>query len=100
MPVVADPENVSAKILQQFLDFNDKRVLEIGCGQGRITRAIAEHSGHVTAIDPIEEDIQFAIEKTPNHLKEEISFQTFGIEEYPTPEDFAKFDITLFTWSL
>ena len=24
----------------------------------------------------------------------------FGIEEYPTPEDFAKFDIALFTWSL
>jgi hypothetical protein len=48
----------------------------------------------------MEEDIQFAIENIPTHLKRKISFQTFGIEEFPTPEDSDKFDIALFTWSL
>ncbi len=100
MPVVADPEGVSAKILQEFLDFTDKRILEIGCGEGRITRDIADRSSHITAIDPLEEDIQFAIENTPTHLKRKIDYQALAIAEFPLPEDSAKFDIALFTWSL
>lgn len=100
MSVVADPEGVSAKILQEFIDFTDKRVLEIGCGRGRITLAIADPCSHVTAIDPLEEDIQFAIEKTPDHLKEKVNFLASGIEDFILPEDSVRFDIAMFTWSL
>lgn len=100
MPVVADPEGVSAKLLQEFVDFSDNRVFEIGCGKGRITMAIAERSSHITAIDPVEEDIQTSIQNTPDHLKGKINYIASGIEDFILEEDTVKFDIALFSWSL
>jgi 2-polyprenyl-3-methyl-5-hydroxy-6-metoxy-1,4-benzoquinol methylase len=100
MPVAADPEGKSAKILQDFLKFTDKRVLEIGCGKGRLTFAFAEHAKHVTAIDPVAEDIQTAKQNTPPSLEGKIDFIAVGIEDYLLPETQEKFDIALFTWSL
>ncbi len=79
MPVIADPEGISAKNLQEISDFTDKRVLEIGCGKGRITMAIAERSSHVTAIDPLAEDIQTAEKNTPASLKDKITFVASGL---------------------
>ena len=100
MPVIDDPGGVSAKIIQEFVDFSDKRVLEIGCGKGRITMAIAESSSHITAIDPLAEDIQTAEQNTPAHLREIINFTTSKFEDFTVPEGSARFDIALFTWSL
>lgn len=100
MPVVADPEGLSAEIIQDFYDFTDGRVLEIGCGKGRITMAIAEHSRHITAIDPRQDDIQAAHQNTPPHLKSKVNFIAMGIEEFDLPPGGSKFDIAIFTWSL
>jgi 2-polyprenyl-3-methyl-5-hydroxy-6-metoxy-1,4-benzoquinol methylase len=100
MPVFADPEGVSIKIIQEFIDFTDKRIFEIGCGMGRITMGIAEPSSHVTAIDPEGEAIHTAQENTPIHLKDKLTFIASGIEEFEHPEDSARFDIALFSWSL
>jgi ubiquinone/menaquinone biosynthesis C-methylase UbiE len=100
MPVFADPEGISAEIIQDFYDFTDKRVLEVGSGKGRITMAIAERSQQVTAIDPADELIQTAIEITPANLKDKTTFIACGIEDFNLPAGSAKFDIALFTWSL
>lgn len=100
MSVIVDPEGVSAEIIQDFYDFSDRRVLEIGCGQGRITMAIAESSQHVTAIDPLEEDIQTAIKNTPPEIKDKINYLPIGIAEFDEPAVSSKFDIAIFTWSL
>jgi 2-polyprenyl-3-methyl-5-hydroxy-6-metoxy-1,4-benzoquinol methylase len=100
MPVIADPEGISAEIIQEFYDFTDCRVLEIGCGKGRITIAIAENSQHVTAIDPSEEDIQTAVQNIPTHLKDKINFIASSIDDFELPTGRPKFDIALFTWSL
>ena len=100
MLVIADPEGISAKIIQEFVDFTGKRVFEIGCGKGRITMAIAERSSHVTAIDPLAEGIQTAKQNTPASLMGKITFVASGIEDFNLPEGSAKFDIALFSWSL
>ena len=100
MSVVTDPEGISAEIIQEFYDFSGRRVLEIGCGKGRITMAIAEKSQHVTAIDPLEEDIQTAVGNTPEHLKGKIDFIATGIEDFKLHADSSKYDIALFSWSL
>jgi len=100
MSVVTDPEGVSAEVIQQFYDFTNKRVLEIGCGRGRITMPLAEPSQHITAIDPLEEDIQTAIENTPPDLREKIDFIVSGIEHFDLSSRSSKFDIAIFTWSL
>ena len=100
MPVFADPEGVSIKFIQEFFDFTDKRILEIGCGMGRITMGISEPSRHVTAIDPDAEAIHTAQENTPAHLRDKVTFIASGIEEFELPDDSAEFDIALFSWSL
>jgi 2-polyprenyl-3-methyl-5-hydroxy-6-metoxy-1,4-benzoquinol methylase len=100
MPVVADPEGISAEIIQEFYDFTGRRVLEIGCGKGRITMAIAERSQHVTAIDPDQDDIQTARENIPEHLKDKKNFIASEIDDFDLPTGSSKFDIALFTWSL
>jgi len=100
MSVIADPEGISAAVLQEFIDFKDKRVFEIGCGNGRITWGYAEQTTHVTALDPIAEDIQTAKLKIPESLKAKVVFIESSIEDFDLPEDSGKFDISLFTWSL
>ena len=100
MPVSADPEGISAEIIQEFYDFTGRRVLEIGCGKGRITMAIAENSQHVTAIDPSEEDIQTAVQNTPSHLSDKINFVASSFDDFEQSSSSPKFDIALFTWSL
>lgn len=100
MPVIDDLEGISAKIIQEFVDFSDKRIFEIGCGKGRITMAIAESSSFITAIDPLAEDIQTAEQDTPAHLRGKIDFIASGIEDFIVPEGSARFDIAFFTWSL
>ncbi len=100
MPVVTDPEGVSAEIIREFFDFRDKQIFEIGCGRGRITMAIAEQVSHVTAIDPVAEDIKTAQQNTPDSLKGKIDFIASSIEDFILPEGSAKFDLAFFTWSL
>lgn len=58
------------------------RVLEVGCGEGELARALA-HAGHsVTAIDP--RGPERASERTPENLV----FQRVGIEDLPDPGPF------------
>jgi tRNA G46 methylase TrmB len=37
MTLEKDPEGFEKKSLHKFADFADKRILEIGCGEGRLT---------------------------------------------------------------
>ncbi|HZY41350.1 MAG TPA: class I SAM-dependent methyltransferase, partial [Anaerolineae bacterium] len=60
--VRCDPEDTETAALLDFADFTGKRVLEIGCGDGRLTWRYAAGAAHVTAIDPDADDIAIAIE--------------------------------------
>lgn len=50
--MIQDPTNQYIAIIQSQCDLNNKRVLEIGCGRGRITRDLAKHATQVVASDP------------------------------------------------
>lgn len=100
MPVIADPDGTTSSLLLKIAPLRGRRVLEIGCGRGRITFGYAEHTHHVTAIDPIEEDIRTAIQNTPTHLNQRIRFIESSIEEFIYPDESERFDIILFTFSL
>ena len=100
MEVVVDPEGKAANKIIDFIDLKGKRILEIGCGEGRITFPMGEIADYVTAIDPETEDIQKAVAETPGPLKEKIQFINIGIEDFSLPVDTPKFDLSIFTWSL
>ncbi len=98
MTVILDPEDTETKALHDYADFSGKRVLEIGCGDGRLTWRYADRAAHVIAIDPKAEDIETALEDCPAELRERIEFRVARLEDLILPAE--KFDLALLSWSL
>ena len=98
MPVQLDPEDTETKALHDYADFTDKRVLEIGCGDGRLTWRYADQARHIVAIDPKVEDIKAAVEDCPDDLRDKIEFRAMRLEELNLPAE--KLDLVLLSWSL
>ena len=100
MTITHDPEGNETKVLLDFVDFSGQRVLEIGCGDGRLTLRYAHKTAHVTAIDPDAGDIATAIQERPPDLKERVEFFVEDIVDYSLSKDSSKFDIAILSWSL
>ena len=98
MPVRVDPEDSETLALHNCADFTGKRVLEIGCGDGRLTWRYADHATHVIAIDPDAEAVDTAREDLPRHLHDRVEFQVSRLEDFKPPQEL--FDIALLSWSL
>jgi 2-polyprenyl-3-methyl-5-hydroxy-6-metoxy-1,4-benzoquinol methylase len=98
MPVLLDPEDTETNALHDYADFTGKRVLEIGCGDGRLTWRYADRAASVVAIDPKAEDIEIALEDCPEELRPTIEFRAVRLEELELPAE--KFDLALLSWSL
>ena len=46
-----DPEGVEARVINSLVDFADRDILEIGCGNGRMTWGYASAARSVLALD-------------------------------------------------
>jgi 2-polyprenyl-3-methyl-5-hydroxy-6-metoxy-1,4-benzoquinol methylase len=98
MPIRLDPEANEPAALFDFVEsFAGKRVLEIGCGNGRLTWRFADLAARVVAIDPDAEDVALAIQARPPHLRERVEFHVGTIQEFESSE---RFDLALLSWSL
>ncbi len=98
MAIALDPEQNETRVLHDLVDLRGADVLEVGCGDGRLTWRYAERSGSILAIDPNESDIALARERTPDALHDRITFRTDDVitEGLGT----AAFDVALLSWSL
>lgn len=93
-----DPEDREKDALFDFVgEFAGKRVLEIGCGNGRLTWRYATHAAHVTGIDPNAERIEQAIQATPDDLQGKVDFFASDIDTFFARE---QYDLAIFSWSL
>ena len=98
MPIRIDPEEREFEALLALAgDLSGQRVLEVGCGNGRITTHLAPHAAHITAIDPNAERIAQAKAKLPPELAHKISYLPIPLEELPPGETFNR---VLLSWSL
>ena len=95
-----DPENNEPRALFALVDFHGQRVLEIGCGDGRLTWRYADRAAHVTAIDPFEASITRAKENTPDYLKSRVEFRHIGFADFAAASASSTFDIAILSWSL
>ena len=79
MAIRIDPENNETRALFDMVNFSGQHVLEIGCGDGRVTWRYADKAAHVTAIDPAAKQIALAREQLPSQLQDRIEFQQHRI---------------------
>ncbi len=98
MPIQKDPEQVEVQQLHQLVDFSGKRILEIGCGDGRLTWRYARSAGSVTGIDPDAEALKAAIHACPADLRATVTFARASSLDLPFPSE--TFDSSILAWSL
>jgi ubiquinone/menaquinone biosynthesis C-methylase UbiE len=98
MTRVLDPEGAHLAALRRLGDFRDRRVLELGCGDGRLTRGIAEDAASVLAFDPDADAVDQARSALPAELAERVAYRVASGEEIEL--DPVSFDLVVFSWSL
>jgi ubiquinone/menaquinone biosynthesis C-methylase UbiE len=98
MTMQSDPERSERKHLHKLVDFTGKRVLEIGCGQGRLTWQYASTARSVAGIDVDFDDLRVAMVDRPRDLAERVVFARANSVHLPFAEE--TFDIAVLAWSL
>jgi tRNA G46 methylase TrmB len=73
-------------------------VLEIGCGDGRLTFQYAPRASSVLAIDPHPASVEEAVAQQNARRVHNVRFRNESIERLPARG--APFDVALFSWSL
>lgn len=98
--ITQDPENNERRALFEMVDFRDKHVLEIGCGDGRLTWHYADRAAHVTAIDPSDGQITVARGNLPTKLEDRIDFHVATLQGFAADSKPSLFDIAILSYSL
>lgn len=93
-----DPEGVEIRALQQLAPVDGLHVLELGCGDGRLTFRYARAAASVLAVDPDADRIDAARAALPPELAGNVTFAVAGAAEVDAPR--RSFDLALFAWSL
>jgi ubiquinone/menaquinone biosynthesis C-methylase UbiE len=98
--VSIDPEGTELRAIHELVEFRGKRVLEVGCGDGRMTWRYADQAASVLALDTDEMKIEEAIDSTPHHLRSSVDFLVADItdKELELPQD--SFDVAILAHSL
>ena len=97
MTLQKDAEGNEKKHLHTFADFTNKRVLEIGCGEGRLTWQYAKVANSTVGIDLDAKALRVASINRPFDLTNKICFAHAESEHLPFRKE--TFDMAVFAWS-
>lgn len=95
---IKDPEGNETRHLRDFADFAGKRVLEVGCGEGRLTWRYASASNLTVGLDPDRNALRVARIDRPSDLADKVQFVNAHAETIPFRKE--TFDIVILAWSL
>jgi ubiquinone/menaquinone biosynthesis C-methylase UbiE len=98
MSEVLDPEGAHIAALRRLADFSGSTVLELGCGDGRLTVDIARDADSVLAFDPEADAVERAKRALPAELAERVAYKVASGKEIELEPH--SFDIVVFSWSL
>jgi ubiquinone/menaquinone biosynthesis C-methylase UbiE len=96
-----DSEGAHLAAILRAADFRDKRVLEVGSGEGRLTWGFAPLTASVLAFDPAEDVVAAAraeCAECPDEVREKVRFEVARAEEIEVPP--SSVDLVFFSWSL
>jgi ubiquinone/menaquinone biosynthesis C-methylase UbiE len=98
MTVQLDIAGAETRAIHDLIDFTGKNVLEVGCGDGRLTWRYADSVASVLALDSDVDAIARARDCLPERLRARITFRAADITEVDLPA--AAFDVAVLSWSL
>lgn len=100
MTVLLDPEGTELSVLRDLVDFSGRHILEVGCGDGRLTWQYARQARSVKGIDPDRERIDDARRAQPEDLREKVDFHPLSLQDFAQKEQTCRWELILLSWSL
>jgi ubiquinone/menaquinone biosynthesis C-methylase UbiE len=98
MSLLIDPEERELRELRKAASWGGKKVLEIGCGEGRLARRLSGLGACITALDTDFQLVKTAPAQSPPTSGQGIGFALGDGRRLPLPD--GAFDIVVFGWSL
>jgi magnesium-protoporphyrin O-methyltransferase len=92
------PSGMEVRLIQLYVDLTGCRMLEIGCGDGRLTRQYAHLASSVVAVEPDPTKVALARRLAASEGISNVSFHVGSAERVRLGGD--PFDVALFSWSL
>jgi ubiquinone/menaquinone biosynthesis C-methylase UbiE len=93
-----DREGREPAAIEQLVDLDGKRVLEVGCGRGRLTRVLAGRAASVYAFDPNADAVADARASLAAEVRDRVRFGVHDAQALDLPR--RRFDLALCGWSL
>jgi 2-polyprenyl-6-hydroxyphenyl methylase/3-demethylubiquinone-9 3-methyltransferase len=98
MALVIDPERNEISALKGVTNWRGKDVLEVGCGNGRLTLRLARLGATILAIDPDPKLIRTARKDLRERFKGRIRYLVGKAEQLKEQDN--TYDLVVFSWVL
>jgi ubiquinone/menaquinone biosynthesis C-methylase UbiE len=92
------PPGMEVGLIERYVGLKGRRILEIGCGDGRLTRQVAPLASRVVAIEPDPARVAVARRLAAEDGIGNVSFRVNSAERFRLRDD--PFEVALFSWSL
>ena len=93
-----DSEFIEMKKIERLVNLEQKEILEVGCGDGRLTFQYADSAKRVAAVDHSRKAIVEAQKSAPKKPSSKLKFYVGRGEKLNFPNN--SFDVVFFSWSL